>query len=211
MIPFKSACLTVFACISLALAGQSHAQAQAQDQSKKQVIVNGEPLTQQQVDALIALYGVVYVGRYWYDPKSGLYGAEGQPAMGQLQPGLSVNGPLKPSASGGGAGALTGVFINGREIHPQEYAFLMQIYGQVIPGRYWMDATGTGGFEGGPPFFNVAAAAQQSTAFNNGAYGGGQHDSHYMPWIGGQSGTGVGRASDGCVYVSQGGYSADFC
>ena len=44
----------------------------------------------------------------------------------------------------------------------QEGQFLQQL-GPVFPGRYWMNAQGVGGMEGGPAIFNVGAAiaAQQ--------------------------------------------------
>ena len=176
----------------------------AQAEQNPQIIVNGSALSDSDIEHMIGLYGQVYVGRYWYDKASGLYGYEGKGAAGQLHAGLPIGGPLATSASGGGNGRLTGVFINGREIHPDEYAFLQQIFGQVLPGRFWMNAQGVGGYEGGPAFFNVAQAMRAA----GGSRGG---DSHYMPWIGGKPGTHVGRASDGCVYVSQGGYSNDFC
>lgn len=179
--------------------------APAQAQQNQPIVVNGRALSQTEVEQLVALYGQVYVGRFWYDPASGLYGYEGQAALGQLQPGLALGGPLQASASGGGSGMLTGVFVNGREIHPTELAFLQRLYGQVTPGRYWMNAAGLGGFEGGPAQFDVAQAARRA-----GVYGGGS-GSYYLPGIAGQPGTHVGRASDGCVYVSQGGYSNDFC
>ncbi len=180
---------------------------------QRSIVVNGQELGQQEIDTLVSLYGQVYVGRYWYDPVSGLYGYEGQGPFGQMMPNLSIGGPLQANASGGGSGYMTGVFINGREISQQEYMFLYSIFGQVIPGRYWINAQGIGGIEGQPtPMFNIVAAAQQAAAMQGGgAYGGGQYDSHYMPWIGGGAGTSVGRASDGCIYVSQGGYSNDFC
>ena len=174
------------------------------DQRQHLVVVNGVALNKDQVQLLIRRYGKVYVGRYWYDAYSGLYGYEGQGAAGQLEPGLAVGGSLSATASGGGDGTVTGVFINGREIHPDEYAFLRQLFGQVIPGRYWMNAQGIGGFEHGPVLFNLAQQIQRPQGMR-------RYDSHYLPWIGGQPGTHVGRASDGCVYVSQGGYSNDFC
>jgi hypothetical protein len=79
---------------------------------------------------------------------------------------LELGGPLRPSASGGN----TGVFINGREIHPTELAYLQRVFGYVIPGRYWLDAQGIGGFEGGPAAFNLFAAAAAAGAA--GGYGG---------------------------------------
>jgi len=175
----------------------------ANSEQYPQIIVNGSALSDSDIEHMIGLYGQIYVGRYWYDKTSGLYGYEGKGPAGQLHAGLVIGGQLAASASGGGNGALTGVFINGREIHPDEYAFLRQLFGQVLPGHFWMNAKGVGGYEGGAAFFNVAQAMRRA--------GGHSGDSHYMPWLGAAPGTHVGRASDGCVYISQGGYSNDFC
>jgi len=68
-----------------------------------------------------------------------------------------------------------------------------------------MNPQGVGGFEGGPPLFDLAASARQAAARS------GTSDSHYLPWIGAEPGTHVGRASDGRVYVSQGGNLNEFC
>ena len=173
-------------------------------ETANRVVVNGETLTDQEIGQLVSAYGQVYIGNYWYDRVSGLYGTEGKGASGQLHPNLPLRGALSPSASGGGDGSLTGVFINGREIHPEEAAFLKSLFGNVMPGRYWMNAEGVGGYENGPALFDVGQAVRAAS-------GTGTFDSHYLPWIGGQPGTSVGRASDGCIYISQGGYSNDFC
>ena len=81
--------------------------------------------------------------------------------------GLPLGGPLRADASGGG----TGVFINGREIHGQEYLLLMQTFGSVMPGRYWMNAQLIGGFEGGPATFNLNTAAGNSGSSSGGGSG----------------------------------------
>lgn len=72
------------------------------------VTINRIPLDQ---TSLQRLSGAVYPnqvlpGDYWYDATCGAWGMLG--------------GPLPPDASGGGSGSLTGVFINGREIHPMD-------------------------------------------------------------------------------------------
>jgi hypothetical protein len=114
------------------------------------------------------LYGVTLPnGHYWYDSISGAWGIWGQGSLGQLPAGLTLGGPLPPNASGGGQGALTGVFINGRELHPTEVAYLQQIT-QVYPGRYWVDAQGNGGIEGQPMSFNLYALAQQAQSQSQG-------------------------------------------
>lgn len=99
-------------------------------------------------------------GDYWYDPVSGLWGVEHGPALGQMPPELALGGPLRSDASGGN----TGVVVNGRELHISEAAYLQQVFGYVVPGRYWMNAMGIGGSEGGPPLFNLAVAARQAAA-----------------------------------------------
>ena len=136
------------------------------------VYINGTLVTQDEIAAAQQEMGIpagapIPAGRYWYDDVSGLWGMEGGPTVGQLLPGLKLGGPLPADISGSG----TNVFVNGREIHAQEYMFLAQIFGYVMPGRYWMDWQGIGGFEGGPPQLNVVAAAQAAGA-QGGMYGG---------------------------------------
>lgn len=138
------------------------------------ILVNGQELSPDEGQALMQLYGPIPAGDYWYDPYSGLWGAIGGPSTGQILPGLDLGGPLQAGASGGGSG----VFVNGRELHPLEVRHLIQIYGSVTPGRYWMNAQLIGGFEGGPATFNLGAAA-------GGGYGGGQGSGYNRNTIGG--------------------------
>lgn len=127
------------------------------------ILVNGQPLTAQEVVS----YGVdLPPGRYWYDGTSGLWGVEGGPSVGQIMAGLPLGGPLQADASGGG----TGVFINSREIHSSELLELMQMFGEVPPGRYWLDANLVGGLEGQPAAFDLKAAG----AAGSGGAGGGK-------------------------------------
>lgn len=105
-------------------------------------------------------------GRYWYDRRSGLWGREGMPNAGQLPAGLPIDTPMPVDISGGG----TGVYVNGREIHPREYYYLASVYGSVIPGRYWLDADGTAGFEGGPAAYNIFQARRGYNAATSGGH-----------------------------------------
>jgi hypothetical protein len=100
-------------------------------------------------------------GDYWYDARSGAAGRWGGPTLGFLPAGLALGGPLPANASGGGNGTVTGVFINGRELHPVDVQVMMRIYGQVIPGRWWVDGQGNAGQEGGPALINLVQLAQQ--------------------------------------------------
>jgi hypothetical protein len=128
------------------------------------VIVNGAALDAKTLAQLQSVYGPIAQGRYWYDPVSGLWGRERGPHAGQIAPGLRLGGPLKRDASGGG----TGVVINGREIHPAELAQLQSLFGRVNPGRYWLNAQGIGGYEGGPAQFNLPAVAAQRSGGGRG-------------------------------------------
>jgi len=148
-------------------------------------------------------------GNYWYDPVSGAVGVWGGPAAALLPPGMPLGGALTADASGGGSGRLTGVFINGRELHPQDVAFLQWMVGAVYPGRWWVDAAGNAGAEGGPPLVNLYVAARQRAAAAGGdrswarGYGAGSNSF----WVGGD-GQGYTYASDGasgCSYASDGG------
>jgi hypothetical protein len=107
-------------------------------------------------------------GDYWYDPVSGAAGAWGGPTLGFLPAGLQLGGALPPNASGGGSGSVTGVFINGRELHPVDVRVLLAIYGQVYPGRWWVDGQGNAGQEGGPPLINLVMLARQRAAAGQG-------------------------------------------
>lgn len=130
-------------------AGAAHAQ--------QALVVNGVALDARTVGQLQAVYGAIAPGRYWYDPVSGLWGRERGPTAGQIAPNLRLGGPLRRDASGGG----TGVFVNGRELHPADVAQLQPLFGVINPGRYWLNAQGIGGYDGGPAQFNLPAAAAQ--------------------------------------------------
>jgi hypothetical protein len=120
----------------------------------RRVIINGVQLSDQE----LAATGVpIPDGAYWYDAVCGAWGYQGGPCAGFTAPGLRVGGPLRADASNGN----TGVFVNGRHLHMQDVMALQRL-GPVLPGRYWVDAQGNCGFEGGPAFVNLRAAAAQA-------------------------------------------------
>jgi hypothetical protein len=169
-------------CALLLIAGAGWTSAHARDGA---VIVNGAPLEARHAAALERAYRTRLVpGRYWYDAASGLWGLEGGPSVGLIAPGLPF-GRMDPRASVGRFAGITGVFINGREIHPDELQYLRALYGQVVRARYWLNARGIAGYEGGPPQFNVAAAqqARSSSSVRRGLFGSSGSDgqcSYYM-------------------------------
>src|SRR5258705_12850412 len=92
---------------------------------------------------------------------------EGGPTLGFIPAGLDLGGALRADASGA---TNTGVFIDGRELHPHDVAGLQQITA-VIPGRYWGNALGFCGHEGNPmPLVNPAVLAQAARAKSGGTY-----------------------------------------
>jgi hypothetical protein len=147
---------------------------------------------------------------YWYDPGCGAIGGVRGPAVGFFPPGLRLGGPLRADASGGGSGMLTGVFVNGRELHPQDLMGLASITGPVAPGRYWLDGSANFGIEGGGVAGNLLllARARQVQGGGGGAGGGGgggEAWTRYKDFGGGEGGTHFGSFGGGDFYFSGGG------
>lgn len=142
----------------------------------RSIEINGKALdaagwqTLRQIEAHI---GTVPDGRYWYDTHSGAAGVRGGPASAYLGPGLALGGPLAADASGGGSAAVTGVFVNGRELHALDVQALSRLL-PVQRGRYRWDAAGNVSLEGGPVLFNFYWLLQQHQADNSSSYRKGQ-------------------------------------
>jgi hypothetical protein len=137
--------------------------------AERRLMVNGEWVSEQTRAQLEGGYGLrIEDGTYWYDPTSGWWGYEGAPGAGQLPPGLPLGGALRADASGSG----TGVYFNGRELHPIEVQQLQLVFGQVPRMRFWLNAQGVGGPEGGPATFNLQAAAGGQTGQGGSGQGG---------------------------------------
>jgi uncharacterized protein len=125
----------------------------------RNVVINGQRLSDAELQRAEQSYRIrIPDAEYWYDPVLGAWGARGGPTMGFIAPGLALGGRLPADASGGG----TGVFVNGRELHPYDLAALQQITGPILPARYFIAANGLAGYEGGPPLWNLAAMAAQA-------------------------------------------------
>lgn len=136
----------------------------------RHITFNGKPLTADQEKRLEAVereHGVRLPDRdYWYDNRSGAAGLWQGPTVGALPAGLELGGPMPANCSGKG----TGVFVNGRELHPADVVTLTQ-FTLVAPGRYWLDANGNFGFEGGPALTNLIARAGVSQGRQSGGQG----------------------------------------
>jgi hypothetical protein len=126
--------------------------------AESRVIVNGKRLGAAELARIEQTYRVkIEAAEYWYDRKTGAWGLRGGPTRGFVAPALELGGGmLAPDASGGG----TQVFVSGRELHPVDVAALQRCL-PVLPGRYWVGANGIGGYEGGPPLFNLPALCSQ--------------------------------------------------
>ncbi len=136
-------------------------------------------------------------GHYWYDRTSGAAGAVGGPTAGFLPAGLQLGGELAPNCSGTG----TGVFVNSRELHSIDHAYLNQITGGAVPpGRYFCDSWGNAGPEGGGVICNLRQLAART---GGGGGGGGITTSS----VGGtRTHVGVDGSGGVLVWDSEGGY-----
>jgi len=130
----------------------------------RNIKINGHALTANQLAQLEAVerrYGVrIRDASYWYDQRSGATGMWNGPALAAMPPGLDF-GPMPPDCSGRG----TGVFVNGRELHPVDVQTLSSL-GPVYPGRYWVDANGFFGLQlpsgDSPALGNLIALSRQA-------------------------------------------------
>ena len=127
--------------------------------AKSEVYINRVKLDPDKLKTLETLYQTrIENGHYWYDKLCGAWGVENGPTVGFIIAGLDLAGPMPPTISGGG----TGIYINGREIHPLDQRGLQQLFGVTYRGKYWLDAQGNLGLEGGPAIVNIVAAIRAS-------------------------------------------------
>ena len=139
-------------------------------------------------------FGAVRAGRWWYDADSGAWGTDGGPTVGWLPASLPLPGPLPANASGGGNGALTGVFINGRELHPLDVAGLQRLLGQPVRrGQWWADARGR---------FGLLLWGVKLPALNHSLAGGGQGGNPAWSIASPDGQQFIGRDSDGISFAT---------
>lgn len=181
--------MLIRALVALAVLG-TQAPAFAQSPREGQILINGRVASAQDLAALARyeqIWGApVPPGSYWYDSKTGAIGRWGGPAAGFLAPGLGLGGGIAPSsASGGGSGRLSGVFINGRELHPIDVQGLSAFIGMPLSlGRFWVDAQGNFGPEGGPASGNLFWLAQASHPSSGNSYYTKDPNNHSSAFVG---------------------------
>src|SRR5262249_58535003 len=128
------------------------------EENARHVVINRTCLSDAKIYALERNFQVrIPDGNYWYDRVSGAWGVEDGPTAGFILPNLDLGGPLRADASGG----RTGVFVNGRELPILDVQALQRIT-PVYKGRFWLNALGYGGYEGGPAFFNLLQLARNA-------------------------------------------------
>lgn len=159
------ALLPIVACSQSAPTAPETASMTAPPPATPAVFVNGQRIDEATLAALAQHYRMrIAPGRYWYDRISGAAGPEGGPTLAFIMPGLELGGPLQSNASNGN----TGVFVNGRELPAWDLAGLTRLVGYIVPGRYFLDAMGNAGIEGGPPTVNLIAASRQAATAGGG-------------------------------------------
>ncbi|MBU1171849.1 MAG: hypothetical protein KKD44_20025 [Proteobacteria bacterium] len=186
---FRRLCLA-FICVmalffSFASCGGSDS---SEDGIGNNVIVNGQALSQQEIDEIVQFFGVEPApGNYWYDSTSGLAGNVGQLATAFLPPGLPF-APIHQDASRGN----TGVLVNGREITRDEVNFLKQIFSieEVPQGNYTLLSNGDI-FPTDDPY-NPDSRGNIPDAMSYSGYSDNFWSSRY----------GVGNSAGGCSYIS---------
>ena len=145
-----------------AQANSDGAPATVEARRPRSITINGARLTRARAETLarleIASHGSLPDGAYWYDPVNGSCGVWGQPGAAILPAGLDLGPPLPANASAG----TSGVYINNRQLQHGEVQFLSALVGvQWQPGRYFIDAQGNAGLEGGAVLVNLIQVAHQ--------------------------------------------------
>lgn len=125
--------------------------------AQDKVYVNGQKVPISELKAIKINYGItIGDGNYWYDSRCGAWGFKNGPTQGFIPARLKVGGYLKSTASNG----KTNVFVNGRELPLVDVRALQRII-NVVPGRFWLDDKGNGGYEGMAPTFNLVYLTRQ--------------------------------------------------
>lgn len=147
-----AASIAVTVGLSTLIASPASAQ-YARRSSTSAVRINGKTYSHQYLRKL-GVRGKIRPGNYWYDRRSGMWGYMGTGARGIVRPRLPF-GKMRLPRTG------TKVWINGREITLAEAIYLSRLFGAYRPGRYFINANGDAGVEGGPVAVNLIRMYQR--------------------------------------------------
>lgn len=126
--------------------------------AQNKVYVNNKQVSANTIHQLKKTYGIAIAnGSYWYDNICGAWGYSGGKTMGFIPARLPIGGRLQSNASNG----RSGVFVNGRQLPFADVSALKRII-NVVPGRFWLDHKGNGGYEGMPSTFNLIYLSRKS-------------------------------------------------
>ncbi|KAF3628614.1 hypothetical protein T459_21960 [Capsicum annuum] len=88
---------------------------------KANITVNGHLIPDRLIRKAEKRAGPIRPGHYWYDFRAGFWGVIGGPCLGIIPPFVEeFNYPMPDNCAGGS----TGVFVNGRELHPKDLKLL---------------------------------------------------------------------------------------
>ncbi|CAN4108386.1 unnamed protein product [Withania somnifera] len=91
------------------------------EEEKANIIVNGHLIPDRLIKKAEKRAGPIQPGHYWYDFRAGFWGVIGGPCLGIIPPFIEeFNYPMPDNCAGGS----TGVFVNGRELHPKDLKLL---------------------------------------------------------------------------------------
>lgn len=125
--------------------------------AQHKVYVNDKKVSYETIKYINDNYGIaIGNGAYWYDPRCGAWGYKNGQTQGFIPSNLKIGGTLKANASRGN----TGVFVNGRQLPLADVRALQRII-NVVPGRFWLDDKGNGGYEGRYSTFNLKYLERQ--------------------------------------------------
>ncbi|KAM1788230.1 hypothetical protein ACFX11_038550 [Malus domestica] len=94
---------------------------QAVEKTRPTVFINGQPIPDHVVRKAEKLAGPIRPGDYWYDFRAGFWGVMGQACLGIIPPFIEeFNYPIPTNCAAGN----TGVYVNGRELHPRDLDLL---------------------------------------------------------------------------------------
>ncbi|KAK4379201.1 hypothetical protein RND71_001063 [Anisodus tanguticus] len=92
------------------------------EEEKANTTVNGHLIPVRLIKKAEKRAGPIQPGHYWYDFRAGFWGVTGGPCLGIIPPFIEeFNYPMPDNCAGGS----TGVFVNGRELHPKDLKLLV--------------------------------------------------------------------------------------